>query len=175
MKIQVVKFNPNWEKEYDSEAKLISELLKDILVDIYHIGSTSVKNLASKPIIDIMVVVDNIDNVDKYNILFRKLGYECMGEYGIVGRRYFRKGGDNRTHHIHVFDVNNKVDIQRHLAFRDYLAAHNEVANEYGALKIDLARKYPNSIEKYCNGKEDLVIQIEKKALEWYENLKNSI
>ena len=63
--------------------------VKDILVEVYHIGSTAVKGLAAKSIIDIMPVVTNISLVDKHNKEFVAIGYECMGEFGIEGRRYF--------------------------------------------------------------------------------------
>lgn len=54
-----------------------------------------------------MPVVTNISLVDKHNKEFVAIGYECMGEFGIEGRRYFRKGGDNRTHQIHIFEQSN--------------------------------------------------------------------
>lgn len=108
MLIRVVPYDPFWEAAYDNEAQKISSILKDILVEIYHIGSTAVKGLHAKPIIDIMPVVTNISLVDKHNKEFVAIGYECMGEFGIKGRRYFRKGGDNRTHQIHIFEQNNQ-------------------------------------------------------------------
>lgn len=98
MFIRVVPYDPFWEVEYENESQKIKNILKDILVEVYHIGSTAVKGLAAKSIIDIMPVVTNISLVDKHNKEFVAIGYECMGEFGIEGRRYFRKGGDNRTH-----------------------------------------------------------------------------
>ena len=103
MFIRVVPYDPFWEVEYENESQKIKNILKDILVEVYHIGSTAVKGLAAKSIIDIMPVVTNISLVDKHNKEFVAIGYECMGEFGIEGRRYFRKGGDNRTHQIHMF------------------------------------------------------------------------
>lgn len=99
-----------------------------------------------------------------------ELGYECMGEFGISGRRYFRKGGTNRTHHIHVFQIDNKKDIDRHLAVRDYLRSHPEAAEQYGNLKEDLANQFPKDIEAYMDGKEAFVTELERTALEWYSN-----
>ncbi len=61
------------------------------------------------------------------------LGYEYMGEFGILGRRYLRKGGDNRTHQVHIFESSNTTDILRHLAFRDYLRAHHAVCAAYSS------------------------------------------
>ena len=96
------------------------------------------------------------------------LGYEAMGEFGLVGRRYFRKEHPPgiRTHHVHTYQVGSP-EIERHLAFRDYLLAHPEDAQKYGELKLKLAQKYPEDIEGYINGKDEFVKEIEKKAIQW--------
>ncbi len=169
--ITVCEYNPKWEEAYKMEAALISEILGKNLKEIHHIGSTAVKGLKAKPIIDIMPVVFSIENVDMLNAEFQKIGYECMGEFGIQGRRYFRKGGDERTHQIHIFEEGNKKDIYRHLAVRDYLRSHKDLADEYGDLKVKLAEKYPYDIEGYCDGKELFVRELEKKAVKWRQAL----
>ena len=137
-------------------------------MNIFHIGSTSVPNLKAKPIIDILLVVNDINELDTYSEQFERLGYEVMGEFGIKGRRYFRKGGDNRTHQIHAFQYNNIEEIERHLAFRDYLREHPEVCIQYGELKSQLAKQYPNDIDGYGDGKDDFVKSVEKDAIRWY-------
>ena len=132
-KIEVVDYNPEWEKQFKEEAKKIKAILGKNCVEIHHIGSTSVKGLKAKPVIDIMPVVKDISLVDGQNAQFEALGYECMGEFGIPGRRFYRKGGDNRTHHIHIFQKDNTAQIQRHLAVRDYLRSNKEKAEEYAS------------------------------------------
>lgn len=173
MKIEVVNYRSIWEEKYNQEAKRIKYILGDLFVNIYHIGSTSVKGLKAKPIIDIMVVVAFIDKVDEFNSNFEALGYECMGEYKIPGRRYFRKGGDKRTHQIHIFEETNLFDIERHLAVRDYLRTHHAVAVEYGRLKERLASEFPNDIEGYSDGKDSFIKNMEQEALAWYRLEKN--
>lgn len=172
MEVVVVNYNQEWPSMYNQEAKKIKKILGKELIEIYHIGSTSVENLKAKPIIDIMPVVRDIEKVDQYNDKFKELGYEPMGEYGIAGRRYFRKGLENRTHHVHVFDVNNVCDIERHLAVRDYLRAYPKDSYEYGELKQELANKYPSDIEAYCLGKDSFVKNLERKAVDWYHKAK---
>ncbi len=66
MKVEVVEYNSEWPNLY-LEAEKIKNILGNELVDIYHIGSTSVKKLRAKPIIDIMAVVRDITKVDEYN------------------------------------------------------------------------------------------------------------
>ena len=171
MFIQVVPYDSFWEAAYENEAQKISSILKDILVEIYHIGSTAVKGLHAKPIIDIMSVVTNISLVDKHNEEFVAIGYECMGEFGIERRRYFRKGGDNRTHQIHIFEQSNHKDINRHIVVRDFLRTHPDIALEYGELKMKLANRFPENIEGYCAGKDAFVKQLEKDALRWWQTV----
>ncbi|MBC1898141.1 GrpB family protein [Listeria booriae] len=167
MKIQVVAYSNTWPAIYQNESEQISAILEDNLVAIHHIGSTSVPGLQAKPIIDIMPVVRNITAVDAHNNAFEKLGYECMGEFGMPGRRYFRKGSETRTHHIHIFEEANQVDITRHLAVRDYLRTHQDVANAYGELKAKLALEYPDDIDGYCDGKDAFVKEMERAAVRW--------
>lgn len=160
---------------YTEEAKKLNLIFKNEIVDIYHIGSTSVAGLKAKPIIDIMPVVKDINIVDKFNADMKEIGYEPKGENGISGRRYFQKGGDNRSHHIHIFQVGS-YEIKRHLAFRDYLRINPEVRKSYGELKEQLAQQFPYDIESYIKGKDRLVKEIELQALEWYkENQEESL
>ncbi len=167
MHVRVCAYSPEWVELYQKEALKIREILGAELVEIHHIGSTAVVGLQAKPIIDIMPVVRQIARVDAFNLAFAAIGYECMGEFGIPGRRYFRKGGQQRTHHVHMFDVTNQTEIERHLAVRDYLRAHPAVAAEYGALKSRLAEQFPYDIEAYCEGKDAFVKQMEQAALLW--------
>lgn len=168
MKITVVEHHPEWKEAYLKEEHDIQNILHGELVNSFHVGSTSVPGLKAKPIIDILLVARDINALDKYSTQFEQLGYEVMGEFGIRGRRYFRKGGDNRTHHIHAFQYDHIQEIERHLAFRDYLCHHPEIAEEYGELKDELAKKYPNDIESYGDGKDDFVKKVEKQALIWH-------
>lgn len=165
--IIVVDHDENWSNQFQEEANKLKEIFKDILVDIHHIGSTSVKGLKAKPIIDIMPVVKNIQKVDNFNSQMEAIGYECMGEYGIKERRFFRKGKDLRTHHVHIFQEDNLNEINRHLAVRNFLRINNDYVIKYGELKYNLAKSFPNDINAYMDGKDFLVKEIEKKGLEF--------
>lgn len=166
-KIEVVSYRAEWEKMFLNEAEKIRKILGKNVIEIYHIGSTSVKNLWAKPIIDILPVVKEISLVDKHNKEFEQMGYECKGEFGITGRRFFMKGGDNRTHHIHIFEESNQAEIQRHLAVRDYLREHPKKAEEYSLLKRKLAKEFTFDNDGYCDGKNIFVKNMERQALEW--------
>ena len=166
--IVVVDYDPFWPLLFRKEADAISRILGDNLVLIHHIESTSVPFLAAKPIIDIMPVVKDLSGVDAVSGEFVKLGYEYLGEFGIKGRRYLRKGGQERTHQIHIFQMEDDTNILRHLAFRDYLRSHRDVAMEYAALKKDLAARFPYDIDGYCDSKDAFVKRVENLALAEY-------
>jgi GrpB-like predicted nucleotidyltransferase (UPF0157 family) len=167
-KVEVVPHNPEWRFLFETEAYLIAIALAKNVIAIHHIGSTSIETIYAKPIIDILVEVKSIVQVDKHNSAMESLGYECMGEFGIEDRRLFLKDNSagTRTHHVHVFETAS-AQIVRHLAFRDYLNAHHEEAQAYSELKRLLADKYPLDIEKYMDGKNRFIQEIDRQAAEW--------
>ena len=167
--ITVLNYDPEWPLKYERERKAIAEILDGNGISIYHIGSTSVPGLAAKPIIDMMAVVRSLEKVDDARGKFSELGYEYLGEFGIAGRRYFRKGGDERTHQIHIFQADDWNNIGRHLAFRDYMRAHEKERAEYAKIKTALAQRFPYDIDGYCDGKDAFVREMEKRALLEYD------
>jgi GrpB-like predicted nucleotidyltransferase (UPF0157 family) len=91
-----------------------------------------------------------------------------MGEFGIPGRRYFRRDDHTglRTHNVHAFR-HDSPHVARHLAFRDFMRAHPELARRYSDLKRALAEQHPHDIEAYMDGKDGFVKDIEARALAW--------
>ncbi|MED3553703.1 GrpB family protein [Cytobacillus praedii] len=172
-KVEVCSYNEKWVLMFAEEAEKLKQIFGEEIVDIYHIGSTSVQWLKAKPIIDIMPVVYDIHIVDSYNDEMEKIGYKCKGENGIPGRRYFQKGEDNRSHHAHIYQVGSP-EINRHLAFRDYLRNHPDIKKNYGELKEKLAQQFPYDVESYINGKDHFVKEIEAKAMNWYQTTKHN-
>lgn len=158
--IEVVAYNPIWPKIFESEAIKIKKALGNNCIDIHHIGSTSIPDLIAKPIIDIMPVVLNIKTVDLDNFNMQQLGYEVLGEYGFILRRFFVK---ENAFHVHVFEQNNP-ETERHLKFRDWMRSHPDDRNSYAALKKDLAQKFSNDRTSYCFGKDEFVALIDEKA-----------
>ena len=167
--VTVVDYNPAWPELFAAERDLIAPVLGDHLLECYHIGSTAVPGLAAKPIIDLMVVVRDVALVDALAAQFEAFGYEYLGEFGMAGRRYMRKGGGERTHQIHIFDLKSEHHIVRHLALRDYLRARPAACAAYAELKRQLAAQFPYDIAGYCDGKDALVQELELKALAWYD------
>ncbi|MDJ0570054.1 MAG: GrpB family protein [Pleurocapsa sp. MO_192.B19] len=175
MLVEVVPYNPQWKKAFEAESGQIAKALATNLVVVHHIGSTAIPHIYAKPIIDFLIEVKDINLVTEQTPAMAALGYEAMGEYGLVGRRYFRKEAPAgiRTHNVHIYEICSP-EIERHLAFRDYMIAHPEEAEQYSQLKQELAQKYPEDIEGYMDGKDEFVKRIERKAIQW-QKLKSSL
>ncbi|GGA36320.1 GrpB family protein [Psychrobacillus lasiicapitis] len=167
-KVVVEAYSADWKNRFEEEAVVLRTIFGNEIQWIHHIGSTSIDGLSAKPIIDMMPIVGDISKIDSFNNAMIAIGYEPKGENGLTGRRYFQKGGNDRTHHVHIYEAGN-LGIERHLAFRDYLNTHPHVKKKYGDLKESLARQFPYDIESYINGKEQLASEIERDALKWYK------
>lgn len=173
-KVEVLDYQTEWPGLFEKEKSRLQHLLQGNSYRIFHIGSTSVPGLAAKPIIDLMPVVYNLHQIDALNEEMELLGYIVKGENGLPGRRYFEKGDDQHTHHVHLFQLGNE-DIIRHLAFRDYLRAHPKEAQRYGQLKKESALNYPDDITAYIAAKASLVKEVEQLALRWYKRDRKSV
>jgi GrpB-like predicted nucleotidyltransferase (UPF0157 family) len=165
-KIEVVDYDPAWQQMFELERESLYRVLGAVAITIHHIGSTSVPGLSAKPVIDIIVEATSVADLDCYESHIAAIGYEPKGEFGIPGRRFFQKGGDNRTHHVHAF-AQGDPQVLRHIAFRDYLKLNPLVANEYGELKQRVAQECHNDIEVYCQGKDAFIKRIEAIAMEF--------
>ena len=155
-KIVVDNYNCNWPTQFQQEQPALKIVFADSNVAIHHIGSTSVQGLSAKPIIDILVEVDCLSCFEEKHIELGALGYIAKGENGIVGRRYFQKGGINRSHHLHGFKRND-IHALKHLAFRDYLRSNPTVALEYGELKRGVAEQCLHNMNIYMQGKGSFI------------------
>ncbi|PYS90227.1 MAG: hypothetical protein DMF62_05310 [Acidobacteria bacterium] len=163
--IKVVPYSPEWRSMFTAESTRVAGGLGKHVIAVHHIGSTAIPGIFAKPVIDILVEVGEIAKVDQQKEAMEELGYEVMGEFGIIGRRYFRKDNDAgvRTHQIHVFETGTD-QIRRHLAFRDFLIAHPKFANEYSDLKRRLANQFPDDPDAYMDGKDAFVKDIDGRA-----------
>ena len=168
MKVVVEPHNSCWAGMFDIESKMIVQALGSNVVAIHHIGSTAIPAIYAKPIIDMLIEVADIDDVDAHNPAMEALGYEAMGEYGIPGRRYFRKDDEAsiRTHHAHTF-AEDSPEVERHLAFRDFLLGHPEWAGKYSELKRKLAEAHSDDMERYMDGKDTFIKEVGRKASAW--------
>jgi GrpB-like predicted nucleotidyltransferase (UPF0157 family) len=164
--MSVVDHDPSWATAYEAEVAGLCVVLDGEIVRAHHIGSTAVPGLAAKPVIDILLEVRDVTRLDALDEAMRAIGYESRGEFGIPGRRYYPKGGDVRTHHVHAFAAGDP-HIAEHLAFRDYLRTHPGVVSDYAELKRQAAAMHRNDPEGYQAHKNGFVTETLADAVAW--------
>lgn len=163
----VQHWTKDWEAAFLTEMRMLVPLMHNQLVDIFHIGSTSIPTIGyAKPIIDILLIVKDINKEELFHEELALLGYMARGENGILGRRYFTKGNENRTHHLHMYQAGHE-NIAKHLNFKAYLMAHPLEAKEYGELKVKLAKQFLDNTHAYQADKEKFVVDLMRKVEMW--------
>ncbi|GAB3512002.1 GrpB family protein [Spirosoma knui] len=167
--VTIEPYNPDWPKRAQWETGRLSEALRSNLLTVEHIGSTAIPGLAAKPIIDLMPIVNQLDLLDQQRPILEGFGYEWYGEHGISQRRFCILPGPSGTSavHLHIFP-STSVDIDRHVAFRDYLRSHPTVAQAYQEEKLRAAKLHPFDSLAYNQEKADWVLRHEAKALSWF-------
>lgn len=166
MEVRLSDYKEEWVQMFLEEAEYLRAIFEGVEIQFEHFGSTAVPGMKAKPVIDMMGIVDDINKVDLFNGTMASLGYDVAGDWGIPGRRLFRKGGEQRTHHIHFYQ-SDSLQIGRHLIFRDYLRSHPEEAARYSRFKEQLAQRYERTNE-YSPAKKAFVSEMEQLALTWH-------
>ncbi|MCG2689896.1 GrpB family protein [Candidatus Parcubacteria bacterium] len=163
-KVELSFYNPAWKKLYQEEAKILRSVIGQYILDIQHVGSTSIPGAKAKPIIDIAIGVENLKNAEKCIKPLTNLGYEYKHNAGVRGRRFFAKGSEkNRTYYIHIVKLNSR-QWKNCILFRDYLKKHKPALKEYNELKEELAKRYKNDRPAYTTQKDSFIKGIIKKA-----------
>ncbi|OGT38701.1 MAG: ribosomal-protein-S5p-alanine acetyltransferase [Gammaproteobacteria bacterium RIFCSPHIGHO2_12_FULL_37_14] len=163
--VDIVPYNPEWSDMANAEiSKLRSVLPFKNIIDIQHVGSTAIPGISAKPIIDIQIAANSLEEMKVIAIpALQKLGYEYWYENPDPERMFFVKGmppfGEKRTHHVHIVEPTSK-HWQEKILFRDYLITHPEIAQKYQQLKIVLAQQYTYDREEYTNAKGEFVNKI---------------
>ncbi|MBT2258438.1 hypothetical protein BTA37_28380 [Priestia megaterium] len=169
--IIIEDYNPNWIVKFEEEKRHLKAIMKDKAIAIEHVGSTSVKGLGAKEIIDIMIGVQHLKDVEKFIEPLKDIGYEHISHAQFPNRRFFRKGlWRAGTHHLHVYKYGSK-EWTSNLLFRDYLRTHPLALQEYQQLKRSLAEKHPFDRMAYTEAKAPFITDTIKKA----ENDKNNL
>jgi GrpB-like predicted nucleotidyltransferase (UPF0157 family) len=163
--ILVVDYSADWPILYEQEKIQILDALGNTIADIQHIGSTSVPGLAAKPVIDILLGVEHVPPQAAGISALETLGYHYCGKLGIPGRHYFRRGMP-RTHQIHLVKLDSQF-WETHILFRDFLRTHPDAAQQYEALKRNLAVQFRADRKRYTNSKAPLIEQMLVQARAW--------
>jgi len=161
--VKLEPYNDKWSKLFDEERELLFSRLKELIIAIEHVGSTSIEGLFAKPIIDIAIGVSSLDVIIKLKEKVKALGYVEV-PVSIDGKHVFARYNEKKiTHFLHVMIYNQNLWIDQ-ISFRDYLRSDLDAKIEYIKLKEKLANKYSNDVVSYTNEKKEFVDNILKKA-----------
>jgi len=160
-------YNPDWELKFNDIRKVLSEIFGSKALDIEHVGSTSL-GIKAKPVIDVLVIVENVDDIKEEKNKLISLGYKYYDNY-IAPQTvtFFKEEIDGRkTENIHVC-LNGSPKAIQFIDTRDYLKVHPERARAYGELKEELKKQYPNDYPAYRSGKQAFLDETERLTKIW--------
>lgn len=164
----ISEYDPNWISRFDSIRRFLQEVFRDRSVRIEHVGSTSVRGMKAKPIIDVLVLVEKMDDFVLEKDRMVKAGYE-MRENHIAPDTvlFFRLGSDGvKTENIHVC-AKDSSSARQMLIMRDFFRTFPGKAKEYSDLKEKLARSFPDDYLAYRFAKASFLERMERESYEW--------
>lgn len=161
--IKLVNYTPEWNEEFN---KVKNQIIENTNIEencIEHIGSTAIKGMAAKPILDILVGVDDLQAMDEgiikglKNIGFLRLKVERPGE--IVFAKFTNETYEEKTHFIHLVEF--QKDLWNNLIFfRDYLNSNEIARKQYLEIKMEYLKTSSIGVNEYTNHKEEFVKRI---------------
>lgn len=157
----IQKYQYKWVNDFKQIKEILLKALEELNINIEHIGSTSIPNLAAKPIIDIDIIYYSDDDFEKVKLGLESVGYYHNGDQGIFQREAFKRKPNKEKHEILDFIVHHlyvcpseSKELKRHLLFRDYLIKHAVARKEYETIKLQIAREANQDRKRYAAIKE---------------------
>jgi GrpB-like predicted nucleotidyltransferase (UPF0157 family) len=157
--VEVVDYDEQWPTDFSRVEKELSAVLDGLPIAIEHVGSTSVRGLAAKPIIDVDVVIRSYAAFSEVRDRLERFGYIHRGALGVEGREAFRRVIDLPKHHLYVCEQASRPLVE-HLIFRDHLRNNPEVAAAYASLKKALAQRFRTDRDQYTEAKTHFIRSI---------------
>lgn len=147
-------YDPRWKSEFDKEKTCLAKLLEDagLQPQILHVGSTSIENMPSKPIIDILILLSTEEEVMDSLMELVRAGYTFLGDGGRIGRLFLVDDSEPFPHYLHVTTADNQV-AKDQLMFKEILRSSREIMEDYIAVKEQAAELYPDDRTNYRNMK----------------------
>src|SRR5881227_777859 len=155
--VRIDSYDRNWPVRFEEERQVLEETLgNSVTGGIHHVGSTAVPGLDAKPVIDILVGVDDLESSRAYIEPLAQVGY-MYSPYRRDEMLWFCKPDPaHRTHHLHLVPTGSPR-FEAELAFRDYLREHPDVGAQYAALKRQLATRFEHDRDAYAQAKGDFI------------------
>ena len=166
--VSLMHHNPAWVQAAERYSAIILASTPNVIA-VHHIGSTGIKGIKAKPVIDLMPIVSNLMILDEQADRIEALGYVWRGEFGVDGRRFCTLDDAKgvRQAQLHIYETGSP-HARRQLAFRDYLRAHPAIAKDYSAEKERASALHPHNSHAYSAEKGDWIRAVEAAALNWF-------
>lgn len=149
-------YDPKWPQQYAEEEARLKPIFGAALLEMHHVGSTAVPELAAKSEIDILAVIDHTGTVEDWIQPFETLGYRRGGDLS-SGHHFFKRDINGvRTHKLHICRAGHE-QISRMLRFRDQLRRHPADRLKYQELKLRLERENTHGIQEYLAAKDPFI------------------
>jgi len=171
--IIIEEYSATWASTFLQLKSIYEKHLGDLIIDIHHVGSTAVNNLAAKPVIDIDIVIGDKENLNAVISKLELLGYSHRGNLGITDRYAFKQKTEKtpfdglmrswQKHHLYVCPQSS-ISLMNHITLRDVLRNNEVKAKEYGELKKKLALESPYDMDLYIERKTPFITEILKSA-----------
>ena len=153
--IVVADYDPAWPERFRREAEKIRAALGEAALTIEHIGSTAVPGLSAKPIVDVLLVVEDSSNETSYVPALEGAGYVLrVRERDFHEHRMLRTAA--RDVHLHVYSPSSP-EIDRYLLLRDHLRRNEEDRELYARTKRALATRDWPSMQHYAEAKTEVI------------------
>jgi GrpB-like predicted nucleotidyltransferase (UPF0157 family) len=168
----ITDYDPKWIKGFLVLKNSLEHVFDTKALQIEHVGSTSIVDMKAKPIIDVLVIVRDVNNLRSEKSKMSALGYTAKENYIAPDSLFFCKEvNGKRLALIHVLPVGHPR-IAEFIDKRDYLRAYPEEARRYERIKIDLAKRYPTDYMAYKREKSRyLNTDLTKKIMKWKGSL----
>lgn len=161
--VNLVKYDKKWVNYYLIEKQRLEKLIGDYILDIDHVGSTSIEGLSAKTIIDIMIVVKNLKKALDFEKILVNNKYFFRNDNGVQQEYFVNKKDINIEHYIHIVEKDSER-YNNFIVFKNYLNAHPSELIKYQNLKEHLASMFKNDRKNYTISKGKYIEQVINKA-----------
>ena len=168
----IEEYNSVWVTKFQDIKHVLEDIFGTKALAIEHIGSTSVPGMKAKPIIDVLIVVENLSGLEQERATMIERGYQFQEDYIAPNTYLFRRIDEqgNKLENIHVCEKGSPKEKQ-FLVMRNYLRAFPDEAKQYADFKDELMKKFPNDYKSYRTAKDPFLKALEQRAYNWKETL----
>ena len=149
-----------WKKMFEEEKNNLNKIFDNNSLKIEHVGSTAVKGLLAKPIVDIAIGLDSFEDIKIYENKLKEI-YTFKENFKKNEILLIKENKTETFFLIHILLVNDKR-YQDMIRFRNILNNNKEILKEYEDLKITLSKKYANDRKMYTQSKNEFITNILK-------------